>query len=101
MSCHNAGNPGIPQFTVAGTLYDSAVGTNPLPGATIAITDAAGVQQLLVSSLNGNFYTTNAVTLPLMPPRASGCPNNAVMGTAPNSPSCNTCHTAASRIHLP
>ena len=101
MNCHNAGNPGILQFTVAGTIYDSAAGNNPVAGATITVTDSAGVQQQLVSELNGNFYSTQAVTLPLQPPHASGCPNNAVMGSGPNSGVCNSCHTAGNRIHLP
>jgi hypothetical protein len=100
MVCHSAANPAIPQFTVAGTLYDSAAGTNPVIGATVEVTDAAGVKTPLVTAMNGNFYTTQAVALPLHA-RASGCPDNQVMPTTAGSGSCNSCHGTANRVHLP
>ncbi len=101
MSCHNANNPAIPQFTVAGTLFDAPTGGNPVAGATIEVTDSAGAKHAIITSTNGNFYTEQPVPGPLASPRASGCPDNQVMPGAPTTGSCNSCHNGATKIHLP
>jgi hypothetical protein len=101
MSCHNANNLAIPQFTVAGTLFDSATGGNPIAGATIEITDAMGMKHGLLTATNGNFYTEQPLPAPFASPRATGCPNNAVMPGLPTTGSCNSCHQSGSQIHLP
>jgi len=69
-------------------------------GANLELTDAKGQQITLHTADNGNFYTTQAVTFPHTV-RASKCPDSAEMpGSAPVG-SCNTCHDATMRIHLP
>jgi hypothetical protein len=98
ISCH-AGTAG-PDFTVAGTLYDSANGTAPLAGATITITDADGVDHTIVTQTNGNFYSAEPMTMPLTI-HASRCPDAATMPINAGVGECNSCHGAASRIHLP
>jgi hypothetical protein len=100
MTCHNAANAAIPQFTVAGTLYTDPAGTAPLPGATVTVTDNAGAKYPIVVSTNGNFYSEQPVQFPVHV-EASGCPNTAAMQTPPAVGNCNSCHVTGSRIHLP
>lgn len=101
LSCHGDVTMELDsRWTVAGTLYDTATGTNPLAGATIIVTDADGKELSLVSASNGNFFTTEPVTLPLSV-RASACPDDITMSSPATDGSCNTCHTDAMRIHLP
>ena len=101
LTCHN-GN-GAPAFTVAGTLYSSGAGILGVSGATIRVTDAAGTEIKIVTANDGNFYTSQAVQLPLTV-AATKCPDlHAMPGTA-NSGDCNGCHSAGAaqgRVHLP
>ena len=95
--CHNHG------FTIAGTLYSSINGGNPVVGATIHVVDANGTPLDLVTMDNGNFYTSTAVTFPITV-LATSCPNIQHMtATVAPGPSCNKsgCHTSTNRIHLP
>lgn len=99
-SCHNHG------FTLAGTLYTSAAGATAIAGGTITVTDATGKTFDVVSQLDGNFYTSTAVTFPVTV-IASECPNIEMM-TAPltsKQGGCNNtaCHqpNATGRVHLP
>jgi hypothetical protein len=98
--CHNHG------FTLSGTLYASANGGTPVTGGTITVTDAKGVTFDMVTQLNGNFWTANAITFPITVV-SSLCPNtNAMVSqvTAGNG-GCNKtgCHTGGAQgsIHLP
>src|SRR5437016_1246906 len=70
--CHVAGGTG-PTWTVSGTLYNAATGGAALAGATITIVDANGATHDLVTSLNGNFWTADAIPLPAKT-FASKCP---------------------------
>lgn len=91
-NCHGPAGD-APQLTVAGTLYKTANGPDPLPYATITIIDANGTKVDLVSSLNGNFYTS----APLVPPfttLASKCPTLTPMVSPVQYGSCNACHLA-------
>ena len=98
--CHNHG------FTLAGTLFAAANSTTPVLGGTITVTDANGKTFDMVSQLNGNFYTSNAVTFPVTV-IASSCPNIQHMSAtvAAGSGGCNKvgCHTAGAQgyVHLP
>ena len=99
-SCHNGGG-GPTKWYVSGTLYDSVTGTNPIAGATIHVTDAAGQKLTLISALNGNFYTGTAVTYPVTV-SASRCPSTVAMSGQVQAPGgCNGCHSSTFRIHLP
>lgn len=98
--CHDGGGS-APRWYVAGTLYDAASGGAAVSGATVHVTDAAGKQLTLVTSANGNFYTSTAVAYPL-DVSISRCPDNAAMSsTVPSPGSCNGCHDSTFRIHLP
>jgi hypothetical protein len=102
LGCHT-GQSAAPRWTLAGTLFDSRQGTAPLPGATISIVDAAGVELTLVTASNGNFYTQQPLTFPVTV-SASKCPDTKAMTGKPGSGDCNSCHTANAsqgRIHLP
>ena len=100
LSCHNGGG-GPTKFTWAGTLYNAAANGAVISGATIEIVDAAGKIDRIVSSSDGNFYSTTALTPPFTV-RASGCPNNTAMVSKATG-DCNSsgCHTSAMRVHLP
>lgn len=99
LGCHD-GN-GATLFTAAGTLYDAATNGSTIAGATIELVDAKGTTVRIVTSSNGNFYTSATLTPPFTT-RASGCPNDVPM-TAKASGDCNSsgCHTSAMRVHLP
>lgn len=102
LTCHDGNTLGAPTWTIAGTLYDSAAGTNPVSAATILVTDANGVELKLITADNGNFYTSEPVTFPLTV-GASKCPDTKFMTGTPQVGACNSCHTggAIGRIHLP
>ena len=100
MSCHAGFTAPDVKWTVAGTLYDTVTGTTPVAGATIVVKDANGTELSLVSATKGSLFTTLPVTLPLTV-RASSCPDDKTMPTPATNGSCNSCHTAAMRIHLP
>jgi hypothetical protein len=102
MGCHD-GTGSAPQWTIAGTLYDSANGGNALSAATIEVTDADGNVLQLATATNGNFYTDQAVSFPITV-RASKCPSDAPMADPiTGSGSCNQsgCHTSSMPMHLP
>lgn len=104
MTCHDGNTAGAPKYTVAGTLYDSIAGTNPVAGATIQVTQGA-TKVNIPTMANGNFYLEAAVTFPFQT-RATGCPDTVPMLGAVQAAggSCNQagCHdNATNRIHLP
>jgi hypothetical protein len=105
--CHLAGNlgGGAPAFYVAGTLYDDAMGTNPVADATIRVLDNDGIETKLVTADNGNFWSLVELPMPLTV-AASLCPDLVPMSGAVSNGSCNAagCHSAAGgagRIHVP
>jgi len=91
-----------PRFASAGTLYDGRTGTVPVAGATIELIDAAGKIVRLTTALNGNFYTTEPLVLPVFT-RASACPADRPMISKVQNGDCNAagCHVAGNRIYLP
>jgi hypothetical protein len=101
--CH--GGQGAPRFYVGGTAYTSASSTTPLVGATITVVDKSGTSVDLVTSTNGNFYTSTVLTPPLTV-YASKCPTLMPMtATVTNNGGCNAagCHVAGSssgHVHL-
>lgn len=103
LSCHDGGG-GAPEWTAAGTIYTTTAGAAPLPGATIHLVDADGNEVVVLTALNGNFWTSQALVYPITV-RASRCPDTREMpGTlADTSANCNKsgCHDADMRIALP
>ena len=102
-SCHNHG------FTLAGTMFSSSSGGTAVSGATITVKDAAGHTFDMVTMLNGNFYTSAAVTFPVTIV-ASDCsvshtPEQMTAALQQADRGCNKsgCHvtSAQGRIHLP
>jgi hypothetical protein len=98
-TCHT-GQGAAPLWTVAGTIFETATGGAAVAGATVTITDADGQVLELVTASNGNFYTSQAVALPLTV-EASRCPDTKAMNGQPDTGSCNSCHGSTMRIHLP
>ncbi len=95
--CHNHG------FTLAGTLFTSATGNQPVAGATITVVDSNNQTFKLVTAQNGNFYTKSAIAFPVLT-LASQCPSAAQMNAAvaTSGRGCNGCHVIGlSQIHLP
>ena len=90
----------LPFITVGGTLYTDDTGSGPVMGATILVTDSLGTEAQMITTLNGNFYTDQALTPPLTV-AASKCPFHRVMTTAATSGECNSCHRLGTRMHLP
>lgn len=95
-SCHNHG------FTLAGTLYTNATGNTGFGGATITIQDSANRTIDLVVSSNGNFYTSQPITFPVLVV-ASACPSAVRMQANAANGNCNGCHVGGtnSQMHLP
>jgi hypothetical protein len=97
--CHDHG------FTVAGTLFSSVSGGTAVKGATVRMLDANSQTVDVVTQLNGNFYTSQAVALPLTV-LATSCPNiqhmsAQVTGASPLGCNKTGCHVAGNQIHLP
>jgi hypothetical protein len=97
MTCHD-GSIG-PTFTVGGTLYADAAGTQAVSGVTVTVIDADQNRIDLVSGQNGNFWTDQAVTFPVTT-FASSCPDVAPMTTQAGNGNCNAggCHAAGAAI---
>ncbi len=97
-SCHDHG------FTLAGTLYNNATGNSAFPGATITVIDANNATIKIVTNQNGNFYTRQAITFPLLT-LASSCPSATKMNAQSPNGNCNVggCHPGGTnqQIHLP
>jgi hypothetical protein len=102
LTCHATGQNPLLRWTVAGTLWQDTFGTTPRGGATVTIVDGKGLTISLVTDVEGNFYTAQAVTFPLSV-SASGCPSTKAMVGKPPQGSCNTsgCHDAGRPIYLP
>lgn len=101
-ACRNCHTGSIgPNFPIAGTLYDSITGTNPVVGATITAVDASGKELKMVTAQNGNFWTTSAVAFPVQV-RASSCPKILPMGSpvTESAGDCNSCHSSSFRVYL-
>lgn len=96
-ACHNHG------FTLAGTLYTNSTGNSPYRGATITVTDSNNQTFELVTALNGNFYTSQAIAFPVLV-IASSCPDAVKMtlAVAATGRACNSCHAGGpNQMHLP
>ncbi len=101
--CHYQGGEG-PPFTFGGTLFADSGGSTPLAGGTFHLIDANGTDVIVVSQMNGNFWSTELVTFPVLA-FGSLCPDVKPM-IAPireTDGSCNKggCHTSGFRMHVP
>jgi hypothetical protein len=87
-------------MTAAGTLYTTTAGAAAVSGATVTITDSKGTKITMVTGSTGNFYTASPISFPATV-QVSKCPDINTMPTTIAVGGCNSCHTAAMRIHLP
>lgn len=62
--CHASG--GWKLFSLAGTIYTDAEGTDARAGAQIKAVDANGIAVNLASDRSGNFYLAQSMTAPFM-----------------------------------
>ena len=100
-SCHGS-------FTVAGTVFGSATADtgSGLAGITVIITDANQVDTTLTTNAAGNFFTQNALALPLKKAAVVRNGQRTEMNGVPEG-ACNRCHTqppvagAGGRIFAP
>jgi hypothetical protein len=102
--CHTVARASVTKpMTIAGTLYGAIGGGAAVSKATIHAIDANGVDIKMVTTTNGNFWSTQTVAFPIKV-RASLCPNADQPMISPvtsTQGSCNACHGAGNRIHLP
>lgn len=103
LGCHHQGGmDGAPPFTFAGTLYDSPGGAMPVGGGSFHVIDALGTDVVVQTEANGNFYSLELLTFPVIAFRST-CPDIAKMlspvGDADASCNRSGCHTSGFRLH--
>lgn len=103
LGCHHQGGmEGAPPFTFAGTMYESPGGTAPVAGRAFHVIDALGMDVRVLTEANGNFYSFDLLTFPVVAFRSS-CPDVVRMlaPIAEGDGSCNRsgCHTSGFRLH--
>ena len=97
LNCHTAGSGAgeegeVPSFSLAGTVFADASGTEGLEGATVHVTDAEGTLVTMMSNAAGNFYTTDPIVLPVTATvEIDG--GVAEMTSYADAGGCNSCHT--------
>jgi hypothetical protein len=93
--CHLAGGAG-PTFSFSGTVYTAADGATPKPGATIKVINGT-TTIATVADEDGNFYSTQTITLPAKT-LATSCPTLAPMVgmIVTGGGNCNNCHSKLS-----
>lgn len=89
--CHLAGGGG-PTFTFSGTVSTAADGNTPKPGATVKV-EFGTTTIAAVADEDGNFYSTQTITLPAKT-LATSCPTVAPMVgmIVTGGGNCNNCH---------
>ncbi len=102
LPCHDRSYGSLPAFTIAGTLYSDSSGSDAVPGATIRAIDDDGRTINMITTNNGNFWSTESVAFPVTV-RASMCPDTRYMPepVAASGADCSSCHSSGSRMHLP
>lgn len=102
-NCHKAGVAQGPEWTLAGAVYtDIGEAAQPVGGAHVWVTDAAGKSVHLITSDSGEFSTLEALEFPVQT-FATGCPQRLAM-SGPATANCNSagaCHSSTFRIRLP
>ena len=66
-TCHGGKGPGDPQWSVAGTVYDTLGKPDPAVGAIVTVTDAKGSTRTLTANQVGNFYVSIDDWAPIFP----------------------------------
>jgi hypothetical protein len=104
LMCHYQGGEG-PPFTFGGTLFTDSGGTTAVAGSSFHLIDAMGTDVIVAAQTNGNFWSTELVTFPVVT-FGSLCPDVVPMlGPLHDASdgSCNKagCHTSGFRVHVP
>jgi hypothetical protein len=98
MVCHTNGGEGSGCFTVAGTVYNSALTSTAGSGKVEFFTQVNGSGQLMYTvqiDSKGNFYTTEDMNIAGLFPRVTGpTGTQQSMSTGLVSGKCNVCHNA-------
>ena len=99
MTCHISGGEGSGCFTVAGTVYNSALTSTVGSGKVEFFTQANGSGQLKYTvqiDSKGNFYTTADMNVAGLFPRVTGpTGTQQSMSSSLSSGKCNSCHNAS------
>ena len=96
LACHNDQGPSSTEFSVAGTIYQSAaLGSPPLVGATVTIYDATqnadgGAPHTFTTNAAGNFYAPKSDWTPFFP-------LHDISVTSPDVPAPTMMHTVVGR----
>ena len=108
-SCHGATSspyPEAPAWSVAGTVYEGPDSDDGAQGVTVRVIDAAGKTVELETNGVGNFYTGEALEVPLhVELEHDGV--TVAMPVPPPSGGCNACHSqptiggAPGRLYVP
>lgn len=89
-------------FTAGGTLFLDLDGSDYVADAIVRITDAEGTVVELTTSSKGNFYTNDALVMPISA-EVETADGVLSMGTTVATGACNTCHTcegeAGGKLH--
>lgn len=105
IACHTRGGADeAPNWTAAGTLFDSLDGGAGVAGATITVTDSTGATVQMTSSSAGNFFTTRALVPPLT--ATVETENGSLeMRDSVSTGACNSCHqcsgTPGGKLYAP
>ena len=95
LTCHGGSGPAATQFTMGGTIYQSAADKTPLGGATVEITDPNNNKFDVETNAAGNFFITPSDFNPGYPAHATVSYNGvtATMLThIGRDGSCSDCH---------
>ncbi len=96
MECHKTGGAGEGIFTMAGTVYNSAM-TTPLPNGVVKLYSGQGGTGTLLQTVEvdgkGNFFTTKAIDFGTgIYVAVQGSTVTKYMGPAITTGQCSSCH---------
>jgi hypothetical protein len=93
-SCHGAPAspyPGAPDWSIAGTVFETADSDRGVEGILVHVVDALGQSEILTTNRVGNFYTSTRLEAPYW----VSLEQNGIRSTMPvpaPSGGCNACH---------
>lgn len=80
-----------PPWTLGGTLFDDALGTAGVSGATVTVTDSNGQTATMTTSRVGNFYWSRSLTPPFTASVTTSS-GTREMKESFDTGACNSCH---------
>lgn len=67
LTCHGGKGPGPPEFSLAGTIYQTRTGGGALQGAQVTVQDATGAKRVFETNRVGTFYVMKTEWDPVYP----------------------------------